>query len=307
VNLVGRLGGRPGVAPVPEWTFGQPLHQGLAFLLRRAVWKVFRQRRSRYRLITPWLYGTRAELVLSSDMGRCVWVGGCFEPNEMYLLSRLLKTGNTFIDVGANIGLYTLTAARLVGPRGRVLAFEPSPRERELLDRNVIRNSLTQVSVDSRAIGDVENAHVTLHLADEQHGGQNTLGAVVYENARVVENAIVQMTTLDHAVVEAGFDTVDVVKIDVEGAEFLVLSGAHDTLSTIRPVLMMELQDDSLIAQGSGAREVVSLLSGFDYGLYSYASRDEPHLLQPFDASEARVAQDVVAVPVEKQRLVVTA
>jgi FkbM family methyltransferase len=307
VNLVGRLGGRPVVAPVPEWTFGQPVHRGLAYAIRRAVWKVARQRRSRRRLIAPWLYGTTAELVLSSDIGRCVWVAGCFEPNEMYLLSRLLLPGGTFVDVGANIGLYSLAAARIVGPGGRVLAFEPSPRERELLERNVARNALAHVSVDSRALGDVEDGQAILHLADEQHGGQNTLGAVVYENVRVVGDAIARMTTLDHAVAEGGFDSVDVVKIDVEGAEFSVLSGAHDTMRKFRPVLMMELQDESLIAQGSGARDVVRLLSRYDYGVYCYASRDEPDLLRRFDPGEYRVAQDVVAIPVEKQRFVVNA
>jgi FkbM family methyltransferase len=86
----------------------------------------------------------------------------------MHLLSKLLEPGGTFIDVGANIGLYSLAAARIVGPDGRVLAFEPSPRERGLLERNVARNSLTQVVVDSRGLGNAENAQAVLHLADDQ-------------------------------------------------------------------------------------------------------------------------------------------
>jgi len=155
-------------ASMPGWTFGQPRHASAAYLLRRAAWKVARQRQSRRRVVTPWLYGTTAELILSSDIGRCVWVAGCFEPNEMHLLSKLLEPGGTFIDVGANIGLYSLAAARIVGPDGRVLAFEPSPRERGLLERNVARNSLTQVVVDSRGLGNAENAQAVLHLADDQ-------------------------------------------------------------------------------------------------------------------------------------------
>jgi FkbM family methyltransferase len=270
------------------------------------VWQVARQRRSRRRVVAPWLYGTKAELVLSSDIGRCVWVGGCFEPNEMYLLSRLLQRGQTFVDVGANIGLYSLAAAQLVGGGGRILAFEPSLRECALLQRNVDRNSLSQVSVDTRALGDADNSEAILHLADEQHGGQNTFGAVVYKNVRVVGDAIVQMTTLDQAIVESRVDRVDVVKIDVEGAEFSVLLGASELLSKLRPVLMLELQDESLVAQGSGADAVVGLLSGFDYRMYRYANRDEANLLRILDPGETCVAQDVVAIPLEKQRLVVT-
>jgi FkbM family methyltransferase len=224
----------------------------------------------------------------------------------MYFLSKVLEPGGTFIDVGANIGLYSLAAARIVGSGGRVLAFEPSSRERELLERNIDRNCLTQVAVDSRALGDAENSQTVLHIADDQHGGQNTLGAVVYENVRLVGDASVEMTTLDRVVDEHGLDRVDTVKIDVEGAEFAVLSGAHGILTALRPVLMMELQDDSLVAQGSSEREVVGVLSRFGYELYCYEKTRHPPLLRRFEEGKSGVAQDVVAVPVEKQALVIT-
>ncbi len=305
MNVAGRLGGRPVLAPLPGWTFGQPRRTSAAYLVRRAVWKVARQRHFGHRAVAPWLYGTRAELVLSSDIGRCVWVAGCYEPNELYFLSRMLKPGGTFIDVGANIGLYSLVAARIVGFGGRVLAFEPSSRERELLESNIVRNHLTQVVVDSRALGNEQNSHAVLHLADDQHGGQNTLGTVVYENVRLVRDAEVEMTTLDHVVAERGLDSVDVVKIDVEGAEFAVLSGAYGILTAPRPVIMMELQDDSLVAQGSSGREVIAVLSRFGYELYCYAITNHQRLLRRFEDREASVGQDVVAVPAEKKALII--
>ena len=128
MSLAGRLGGRPEVAPFPGWSFGQPRRVGPAYLARRTAWKLARKLRSSYLVVAPWLYGTRMEFVLASDIGRCVWVAGCFEPNEMYLLSQLLSSGGTFVDVGANVGLYSVAAASMVGLNGRVLAFEPSPR-----------------------------------------------------------------------------------------------------------------------------------------------------------------------------------
>jgi len=269
------------------------------------VWKLARERHSRRRVAARWLYGTEVELVLTSDIGRCVWVAGCFEPNEMYLLSTVLGSGCTFVDVGANIGLYSLLAARIVGEEGRVLSFEPSPRERELLEDNIARNGLSQVAIDGRALGDAPNDGVVLHLADELHAGQNTLGSVVYENVRLAADVTVEMTTLDHAVRQSGLDKVDVVKIDVEGAEFAVLSGARDILRTMRPLLMMELQDLSLAAQGSGAREVLELLSGFDYEVYRYAERGHQRLVRPLTDADAVIAQDVVAVPAERKEVVV--
>jgi FkbM family methyltransferase len=306
MNLAGRLGGRPVGGPFPGWSFGQPRRSGAAYLVRRALWKLVRHKGSRYRVICPWLQDTTLELVLSSDIGRCVWVAGCFEPNEMYLLSKLLGTGCSFVDVGANIGLYTLPAARLVGPSGKVLSFEPSPREGAFLKRNVERNSLSWVSVDDRAVGDLENGRALLHLADEQHGGQNTLGSVVYEKVRLVADADVAMTTLDRAIVEHGLDGVDVLKIDVEGAEFKVLSGARNLLGKSRPVLMMELQEESLLAQGASSRQVLELLRGFDYEVYSYAELGHAHLLRRLHKIAEDSAQDVVAVPVEADEQVVS-
>jgi FkbM family methyltransferase len=306
VNLTGRLGGRPVVAPLPGWAFGQPRRSSAAFLARRAVWKLARQRRSSHKVITPWLYGTTAQMVLSSDVGRCVWVAGCFEPNEIYVLSKVLPRGGTFVDVGANIGLYSLAAARIVGHDGKVLAFEPSARERALLDRNIARNDLTQVVVDDRAVGDRRQGHALLHLADDQHGGQNTLGSVVYENVRLVGDADVAVTTLDQAVADHGLSRVHVVKIDVEGAEFAVLSGGRATLSISRPVLMMELQEDSLVAQGSGSAAVVEILSEHSYEVYRYAEPGHRQLLRRLETGEADASQDIVAVPVEAREPVVT-
>lgn len=306
MNLTGRLGGRPALVPVPGWSFGQPIRPHAPYYVRRAAWKLARQRRSAHEVVAPWLFGTSVKLVLSSDLGRCVWVAGCFEPNEMYLLSKVLSPGAVFVDVGANIGLYSLAAARLVGEAGRVVAFEPSPRERATLFDNLARNRLARVVVDERALGAVENARAVLHLADDQHGGQNTLGSVVYDNVRLVADAEVEVTTLDSALSGHGLEEVRVIKIDVEGAEFAVLSGARETLGRLRPVLMLELQQESLLAQGSSAPEVVELLSGLGYDVYRYAHKGDEGLLRRLDDSETTVAQDVVAVPAESSELVVS-
>ena len=98
----------------------------------------------------------------------------------------------------------------------------------------------------------------------------------------------------------------DIVKIDVEGAEYSVLSGASTLLRRSRPVLMIELQESSLLAQGSDSQKVVELLNGLDYAVYRYAERGHPFLLRRLDITDAKVAQDVVAVPVEASDRVVT-
>jgi hypothetical protein len=88
---------------------------------------------------------------------------GVYEADEAALLSEWLRHGQTFVDVGAHVGYFTCLAARLVGPRGLVLAFEPQPRNYELLLANVWRNGLTNVVVFPWAVSD-SSGFATLHL-----------------------------------------------------------------------------------------------------------------------------------------------
>jgi len=268
------------------------------------VWKAARLTGWSRTVTSAWVGGTAVELVLSSDIGRCVFVARCFEPNELFLLSRLLSPGGTFVDVGANIGLYTVAAARMVGPAGSVLAIEPSERERALLQRNLARNGNTAAQIETRAVGERDGEVARLHLADIQHGGQNTLGAVVYENVRIVSDQLVNIATLDSILADHGLSSVDVVKIDVEGGEHAVLMGASHLLASLRPIVMLELQDESLAAQGSSANEVLATLAERHYAVFGYAdAAGSASLLRPLKCEGARVTfppQDVVAVPEER-------
>ena len=134
---------------------------------------------------------------------------------------------------------------------------------------------------------------------DDQHAGQNTLGDAVYENVRLVGDVHVEMTTFDQALAQHGRG-VDVMKIDVEGAEFAVLSGAGDAPGSKRPVLLMELQNQSLLAQGSSALAVIDLLERYEYEVCGYADKTCPGPLCRLEDSAAAISQDVVAIPAER-------
>jgi len=94
------------------------------------------------------------EVTLPSDFGRCLWVGGCFEPNETAFLASVLRPGMIFVDVGANIGLYTLLAAHLVAPGGTVVAVEP------------VRASRCRFAAISRPTGDLQSASAPRHSGE---------------------------------------------------------------------------------------------------------------------------------------------
>jgi FkbM family methyltransferase len=161
---------------------------------------------------------------------------GTYQRDVLDVMRRHVKTGMSAYDVGAHMGYFALVLAKLVGPNGRVLAFEPDPRNLEALRTNLVTNGITNVSVTAAAVAD-ESAEVTFatfpfssvsHIADSRTPA---------DARRITVKAI----TLDSFVYEKGNPAPSFIKIDVEGAEARVLSGASRVLSEAAPVVTAEV------------------------------------------------------------------
>ncbi|MGA2806276.1 MAG: FkbM family methyltransferase [Acidimicrobiales bacterium] len=289
----------PGLVPVPGWRFGDPEHPGAGMKWRFRVYKALRFSELEVTVRANWHRGTSVEVTLPSDFGRCLWVAGCFEPNETAFLASVLRPGMTFIDIGANIGLYTLLAAHLVAPGDTVVAVEPSPREQVSLRRNLAVNGQLAVRVRTEALGRADGT-ATLHVTDASHSGQNTLGAPVYARTKVIDEIEVRVTTFDRLVNEEGLERIDVVKIDVEGAEELVLQGGEASLRRFRPLVLLELQDPSLRTLGSSAERVIALLESLDYSVVGYSARTGRPERGPLHDGQETDSPNVVACPNER-------
>jgi FkbM family methyltransferase len=150
---------------------------------------------------------------------------GMWEPAETALIKSQLKPGDTFIDVGANFGYYTVLASKLVGPTGRVIAFEPDPRSFELLRRNVERNGCTNVVLEQKALADKPGT-LTLHVSDSNRGAHSVIAAGTENVSHTVDVPAIPLD--DYLKGRDG--RVDLVKIDTEGAEGFILAGMQDTL-----------------------------------------------------------------------------
>lgn len=161
---------------------------------------------------------------------------GSYEPDVSATLRRVLRPGQTFLDIGANLGWFSLLGASLVGRHGRVVAIEPNPFNVALLRQSVEENAMQGVEVLAVALGDKAGA-----MALETDGSN---GRVVPIDGPLLEpvqaSFVVAVHPLDSLVEKLGVDHVDVVKMDVEGAEPLVLRGAMRTFGRDRPVLISE-------------------------------------------------------------------
>jgi FkbM family methyltransferase len=157
-----------------------------------------------------------------------------YEP-ELACLEEVLSPGKTFVDAGANVGIYTLAASRIVGKTGRVFAFEPSMQSLPALQRNIALNRLTNVVAFPVAL-----SHVTA-AAKLYHGPNPSLNSLGKETAWSEESEEITTERLDDILERACIDHVDVIKVDVQGAEELVLRGARKVLSSMHPTIIFEI------------------------------------------------------------------
>ncbi|MHB8643777.1 MAG: FkbM family methyltransferase [Gaiellaceae bacterium] len=217
------------------------------------------------------LVGARFRLDLAESLHRDYYFGLC-DQLELRLIGRLLQRGGDFVDVGAHVGLYAVSTARKI--RGRVLALEPNPRAYARLKENVELNSCANVIVE-QAAASAEIGHATLHMP--QHGDSSWSSLL---DGRVADGVPVDVetTTIDAEVRRFGL-TPAVVKVDVEGCEVEVLSGAAAVLVT-RPALLIELVE-------SNASAVVAALQGLGYLVARAGTRRLEPWRSPSGASNA--------------------
>jgi FkbM family methyltransferase len=233
-----------------------------------------------------------------NEISRAIFVSGRYEPNEFFFLHRVLRPGMAFVDVGANMGFYTLFASKRVGATGTVVAIDPSEREFGRLKANVETNALTNVSLLQVAVSDCAG-EAELLVATEEKSGHNTLGSFGYGSVRAQGAERVRVERLDDILRDIGLGRVDVVKMDIEGAEFRALQGARETLRTVRPVLLLELSDRSLQHQGCHSSQVWELLAEQGYRLYRFS--EETGLPVSAERKPYFDSENVVAVHCESR------
>ena len=187
-------------------------------------------------------------------------------------IAAAVAPGDTVIDVGANVGQYTALLADLVGPTGRVIAFEPVPRTFGILQSVVSGLGLGNVEPLAVALGEVDGTASMIDVRDADglpdpglsHLGSSTDGDAVD----------VSVARLDSLCEQIRLDACSFVKIDVEGAELLVLRGAVAFLATHRPTILVELDREMSARYGCSPTETTAFLERVGYERLDL--RDDP-------------------------------
>jgi FkbM family methyltransferase len=196
--------------------------------LRRMVNKVYPERLGVFPLAAP-LQGHRMRLHWQT---RKAYVFGTSEPEVVQVIQREVRPGSLALDIGANIGYFTLLLAKQVGAEGKVIAFEPLPEVFDVLKENVATNGYRNVVLESKAVTDDTGC---VRLSQTRAEPLSSVESIISGSGITVP-----AVALDDYFPGRG-DRVDFIKMDIEGAELLALKGMQEILQRDRPVLVVEL------------------------------------------------------------------
>jgi FkbM family methyltransferase len=183
----------------------------------------------------------------------------------MRLVRDLLPRDGVFLDIGANIGIHTLAAARHLNPGGgKVVAFEPHPENHKVLLNNLEQNGLTNVRAERVGLAD---ARKTLAVCGSPQSGNWSVastGTLRFD---------VDLLPLDEYLQQHPLERIDVIKMDIEGSEVCALTGATSTLRRYRPAIIFEVNPHWLRRLGTGVPELFTKLGELDYGVHHLPKR----------------------------------
>jgi len=183
-----------------------------------------------------------------------------WEEYERKLFQDAIKPGNTVVDIGAHIGTYTLVAARKVGPTGKVYAFEPLPKNFSLLKKNIEVNGYQNVVLINKAVSD-KNGTAKLFLSNENNNGDQR----IFNTSDYRKAIAVKTTSLDSFFGKSN-ECVNVIKMDIQGAEVNALKGAAELLKVSKSLkLFTEFWPKALHESGSSAKEYFKILKSNNF------------------------------------------
>jgi FkbM family methyltransferase len=187
------------------------------------------------------LYGFPLQIdpVRDSGLERSIWETGTYEKGSLAVMADLLRPGDVFVDVGANIGLMSVFAARLVGDAGKVFAFEPHPETCGILDENIRLNGCSNIEVSRMAIGS-KPGHARIYIRRDANRGEASLiqPETLDRSPETSEEGLeIELTTLDAFFADKV--PAHMIKLDIEGYELEAMEGARGLLTSEQPPMLI--------------------------------------------------------------------
>ncbi|MBL4862663.1 MAG: FkbM family methyltransferase [Crocinitomicaceae bacterium] len=184
-----------------------------------------------------------------------------YDKRGINFLKKHLKKGDGFIDIGANIGSYSLIASKLVGEHGKVHAFEPIEDVYNRLLFNVQLYDLENVTTCKKAIYETKDLLKFFVSSHENLG----MSSIFHHDTESGHMERVEAISLDEYVSALNIEKINLIKIDIEGAELFALKGMQNTIKKFRPIIVMEISEDVLQNSSIKSTDVIDFMEEFDY------------------------------------------
>jgi FkbM family methyltransferase len=219
--------------------------------------------------------GIRWQLDLREGIDLAIYLFGCFEYDTVRAYRKLLKPGNTVLDIGANIGAHTLPMAHCVFPAGRVVAFEPTAYAYGKLRQNISLNPAIagMIQAEQIILVGTDNSQLKPRLYSSWQIHESGLDSHPKHGGRMMDTTGARHETLDSYIAEHKISAVSLIKLDVDGHECQVLRGAHELLQRDKPILLMEIMPYGLDEAGASLDELLGILCAHGYSLYDLDGR----------------------------------
>jgi FkbM family methyltransferase len=207
----------------------------------------------------------KINLYKDSILSRLIYDG--FEKEETDYLVSILNEGDIFIDIGTNIGLFSLIASKIVGIEGKVLSFEPTPMTFSRLNENVKLNNLKNIDIRNIGLSD-KKGELTFYVSNNGYDAWNSFAPS--QDNKLEISIQVPVSTLDIELKDIDQSKIKLVKIDVEGWEKFVLYGGKDFLVKYNPIVMVEFTEENTFNAGYAVHEIYDLMQDFGYSWYIF-------------------------------------
>jgi len=197
----------------------------------------------------------------NSYIDQCIINEGVFEEDLTQVVKKLIKRGDTVLDIGANIGYYSVIFSKLVFEEGNIISFEPTTFYRKVLKKNLEINDISNVEIINKGLSD-KIQKLEIHI-----GGST---ATFHNPKDIIPDTkeIVQLSTLDDFIERNPLKKIDLIKVDIDGHEPLFLKGAWNTIEKYNPIIILEISHLHYLQAGFNAWDFYDMLKGRNYKIY---------------------------------------
>lgn len=213
------------------------------------------------------------------------------DDSDVRVLYDLLSQGDSFIDVGANHGSFSIVASKIVGANGFVSAIEPQPRLAEIVEKSLALNALCNFQVHQVAVGDTDGE---IELLVPQ--GTSGSAGIYPKHSGTHKHDILKVPVkrFDDFIDWQSFPGKALIKLDIEGSEIKFLAGAREMITSLKPNLIIEVNPRSLKAAGKTGRELKNFLQSLGYKKYSGMSNLKE--VFPIEDLDTQTQKNIVAL-----------